>query len=387
MPRRETTGEAFAWAGTGDMRGLRRSSPGDEANREARQMAPGRRLVAAGILVLLVPALLGLWHLRAPLFRVHHAPEIFEARAGAFSANITGERSWRTEGLSWRLDGGPPQPLAVWPPRVPWPQFVVEIPATMLLPGDHVLVVEATAPLRPPQIWEHRFRYEPRHPSGPVVRSWQPAEPLDVQDGHFQRIRRGDGSFWVRPVPGREGWDRTLVVTGAFVGARRVETRLIFRYPTVDHGRFGFGMFPLWGGRPDVGHRPARGWRFAILWYWGDLPGLQLGFSERVGDAPPVDGPRSWPFLFEPGRIYRLIAEVWPAADGRWRLRARVHPEDEPASVGWFVAEDDNGLFAADEPLGVALFAHRSQVEFGETRVTPLAPPWPADPQAPWPNG
>ncbi len=341
---------------------------------------------------LAVAAVLWVWHATAPLFVIHHAPSTFGARAGAFTLNVTGRLAWRATAASWRLDDGPSHPLRHSPPRVPVPEFVVEIPPDGLEPGVHRLVIEATAPLRPAERRELVFRYDPTPPAATVVRRWEPAEELDVQDGSFQRLRGADGRWWVRPVPGSEGWDRTIVASGAFAGARRVTTRLVFRYAVAERGRFGFGVFPLWGGRPEAGDvRPARGWRFGLLWYYGVLRAVGTGFSERIGDGPDVWVTNYRNFALEPGRVYLLRTEAWPepAARGRtrWWVRAKWWPEGSPEPDVWLAVSDDQGAPLADLPYGVALFAHYSQVEFGETVVEPLAPPWPRGPLDPWPGG
>jgi hypothetical protein len=342
-------------------------------------------------LVAAVAAILWLWHAFAPLLLIDHAPSVFGARAGAFSLNITGRLAWRATAATWRLDEGPAQPLHSAPPRVAPPSFVIEIAAEGLKPGPHRLMIEATAPLRFSERREFVFRYEPMPPAATLIRRWQPSEELDVQDGVFQRLRAADGSWWVRPVPGFEGWDRTIVASGAFSGARRVTTRLIFRYAANDRGRFGFGLFPLWGGRPEEGdHRPARGWRFGLVWYYGALQAIGVGFSERIGNRLPVWVTNYRDFSLEPGRRYLLRSEAWPEAGGhghrRWWLRAKWWPEDSPEPEAWLVVSDDQGSPLPDLPYGVALFAHYAQVEFGETVVEPLPPPYPNGPLAPWPE-
>lgn len=348
---------------------------------------PGRLVALAASVV----AIVWLWHATAPLVHIDHAPSVFGARAGAFSLNIIGRLAWRATAASWRLDDGPAQPLASAPPRVPPPSFIIEITPEGLDPGPHRVVIEATAPLRSRDRREFVFHYEPIPPAAPVVRRWQPSEELEVQDGVFQRRRAADGSWWVRPVPGFEGWDRTIVASGAFTGARRVTTRLIFRYAVADRGRFGFGLFPLWGGRPDEdGHHPARGWRFGLVWYYGALQAIGVGFSERLGERAPLWVTNYRDFALEPGRIYLLRSEVWPerVAQGgrRWWLRAKWWPEGTPEPESWLVVSDDQGAPLPDLPYGVALFAHYAQVEFGETVVEPLPPPYPNGPLAPWPG-
>lgn len=331
------------------------------------------------------------WHATTPLLTIHHAPKRFGPRAGAFTANVTGVLSRRVTSARWRLDDGPFRPLLHSPPRVRAPDFVVEMPAGGLETGEHRLVIEAHSWLRPTERRVVTFAYDPEPPAAPVVRRWTADEELDVQDGVFQRVRRPSGEWWVRPVPGTEGWDRTIVASGAFVGARRVTTRLVFRYATADRGRFGFGVFPLWGGRPGDGDpRPARGWRFALLWYYGALEAIGAGFSERIGDGAPLWVTNYRDFLAEPGRIHLLLTETWPERTGegglRWWVRAKWWPRGEPEPRAWLAVSDDQGAPLPDLPYGVALFAHHSQVEFGETVIEPLEPPYPDGPLAPWPG-
>ena len=75
----------------------------------------------------------------------------------------------------------------------------------------------------------------------------------------------------MRSKLGDEGYDRVIVFAGAFSGARRIETDMIFRY-RVETGEWGFGLLPLWGGRPDEPtFRPKRGWLFSLAWFFDCL--------------------------------------------------------------------------------------------------------------------
>lgn len=156
-----------------------------------------------------------------------------------------------------------------------------------------------------------------------------------------------------------------MVVAGAFQGGRRAACRVVFHCA------------------------PGKQGRFDLLGYAGRIPDIAIDFSQRAGEGAAVDGPVERPLAVRAGVVYRMVAEAWPApaeAGGRWWLRARFYREQQREPPDWLVIADHRGLFAADEGLGVALFAHYSQVEFGETIVQPLVSPCPLHPEAPWPT-
>src|SRR5690606_25701550 len=108
----------------------------------------------------------------------------------------------------------------------------------------------------------HEFDYDPAPPKLPFEIRWDP-ERIEVGDGIWEVIDR-EGVPFIRPRSGHEGYDRSVFAAGAFGGGRRIETSLVYR--THAAGRpFGFGLHPLWGGRPDDENvSPRGGWRFSF---------------------------------------------------------------------------------------------------------------------------
>jgi len=179
-------------------------------------------------------------------------------------------------------------------------------------------------------------------------------------------------------VPGSEGYDRILLVTGAFPAARRVETEVVFRSFCADQIWAGFGVLPLWGGHLDEpGRRPRRGWLYGVAWFMKPY-GPWCEFSVKRGDQARHDTFAGRTTIEpQPGTRFRIIAECWPETSPlgghvRYRQRAKIWPMDQPEPRDWIECAEQGGARLPERDYAVALLAHQCQVEFGPVRVLPL---------------
>lgn len=352
-----------------------------------------RRLVVVSVAIVAL-ALVVLWwrHSTGELITIHHAPAAYDRRAGTFTANITGELDYLAHGLEYRLnDAQDWVPVGQRRPRVTWPDFTVELPASALRPGENRIELRARGVFREPEARSLTFGYDPSPVALPATLSWGQGTRLDVQDGSWETFLNGDGTTRVRPVPGEEGWDRVLAVTGAFAEGRRVTTDVVFHdvrglyplgLPFLPRRGYGFGVFPMWAGQPDEPQvSPRRGWRFSLAWYFSVDRSVGSSFSDKVGDAAPawVESARS--LRLEWDRKYRIVAEAWPMkdADGRhlgYRQRVKWWPDGEPEPTHWLDVVDQAGAPLPEGEYAVALVSLRSAVDFGPVTVEAIeAPP------------
>lgn len=124
----------------------------------------------------------------------------------------------------------------------------------------------------------------------------------------------------VRPTRGVEAYDRILIVTGSFSGARRIKTDIIYRGRGNSEERrfFGFGVLPMWGGRPDTDpSRPRRGWNFSLCWYYSKYGALGSEFSYKLGNREEQWVSAYQNITLQPGQKFFLEIEVWPETNGR----------------------------------------------------------------------
>lgn len=307
-----------------------------------------------------------------------HSPSRFGTRTSDFTATFIGALSSEAEGARFRLNDDRWQVVRQEGPRAEPPFFMVELPADRLKVGQNTLTVEAVVKHRHVQARVLRFDYVPETVALPLCVDWDVAG-LDVQDGHWEKIHRGSVTY-SRPVPGHEGYDRILAVTSAFEGGRRVEVDLIFRHAMNQKERFGFGVLPLWGGRPDDPDRiPRRGWNFSIAWYYSHYDGVGMEFSYKQGAKPPDWLSTYLNYAIRPDTRYRIVTETRTEVDKtgrhlRYRQRMKWWAEDEPEPGSWMDLSDSEGCALKPGPYAVALVAHRSQVEFGPVRVERLDP-------------
>ncbi len=353
------------------------------------------RRLAAGSLVLAAVAAVGLWwwHRTAELITVGNAPATYERRVGSFTANITGELGWLARGLRYRLNDGAEKVVSgrSWPAPSAT-AFTIELPAEWLRAGDNRIELRAEWFLRGDESKVLSFAYDPAPIRLPRTTDWAEVDRPDAQDGAWETFLNGDGTTRVRLVPGTEGGERVLAVTGAFAGGRRVVTDIIFHdtvgvrpygLRSLPRRPYGFGILPMWGGRPDdkPDAGPRRGWRYGRVWYGSASRGVGTAFSERIGGRTPrwVGSERSLELQWD--RKYRVMAEAWPvtAADGRhlgYRQRMKWWPDGEAEPAEWLEVDDRAGAPLPEGEYGVALISLRAAADFGPVTVEPIdAPP------------
>jgi hypothetical protein len=310
--------------------------------------------------------------------QINHAPKRFPRRMADFTANICGMLAPGVTRASYRLNGDLWLPVRHALPRVPSPLFTLELSHEHLRAGENHLEIEAGS-FWPGSARREKivFAYDPSPITPPFHMNWAEQE-LDVQDGQWEKISH-DRQVWIRPVPGSENYDRIIVVTGAFAEARRLELELIFRRSTAGENPFGFGVLPLWGGRPDdAGVSPRRGWNFSLAWYYSHYRGVGMEFSYKHGSQPPLWISTYRNLELQPDRAHHLVIETWPEQEAngrhlRYRQRMLWQMQGETGRGEWLELSDTEGATIPPREYGIALIAHRCQVEFGPVKILPLA--------------
>lgn len=347
---------------------------GREERTGSGRLRPARAALAA-FLVALAAALLLCFSV--PLVEIHHAAETYARRSGDFTVNITGSLGPHATGAKYRLNGASWRDLRCRAPRVPPPRFTIELDAEELRSGRNSLEIEASLLGMARRLTALCFVYDPAPVVLPRVEDWSSSD-LDVQDGCWETFQL-DGQRRVRPRVGHEGYDRIAVVTGAFSGGRRVETDVIFRGNGMD-GPFGFGVLPLWGGRPDEENvLPRRGWNFSLAWYYSYYEAVGQEFSYKRGAEPPAWVATYRNLDLERDVRYFVIVECWPRAGetgehAGFEQRMKWWREGEPEPGEWMALSDAAGAPLPPGEFCVALISHRSQVDFGPVTVKPLGP-------------
>jgi hypothetical protein len=305
-----------------------------------------------------------------------HAPEKFDRRSDDFTANVTGTLGSHVESARFRVNGGDWKTLPQGKKRVEPPEFAVEIDAQHLKTGSNRLEVATDRSEEPVGV---EFAYDPSPISLPIEVDWR-TWPLVADDGYWERYESADGTWRVRPVPGYEGFDRILVVAGAFAQGRRVETDMVFRHSTaVERQEWGFGLLPLWGGRPDTERSEPlrRGWLFGISWFFNRYRGVGLEFSFRDGTLPPKFTTSFNDWVLDSDVKYRIVSEAFREvrSDGShaaYRQRMKWWKDGEPAPERWIELVDVQGAPLPARPYGVALVTFRTQVDYGPVSILPL---------------
>ena len=313
-----------------------------------------------------------------PLVRFTHAPDRFTRRSRDFTANLCGVLTPSVRNARYRLNDGEWRTVAHLEPRVKAPQFTVELPADELRPGRNRVTFDIRTYRGGVKRTEATFEYDDLPVKLPLKRDWSD-EDLEIQDGHWERIRR-DGAWVVRPVPGSESYDRILIAAGAFRGARQVETDVVFRKQIAPGRPFGFGILPLWGGRPDsLGRSPRAGWNFGLTWYYSMYAAVGMEFSFKDADDPP-----RWVAAYRDIDLvrdshYRIVARCWSERNssekhGRFIQQMKWWPANGMEPHEWLEMSDVPGAPIPEGEYGVALIAHQVQVEFGSVMVRDLSP-------------
>jgi hypothetical protein len=309
---------------------------------------------------------------------VFHLPRTFSRRFGDFTANIVGVLESDSK-ASYQINGGEWWEITHMPPRVPEPFFTIELSADDLSPGPNQVKIRCDNGDESGEILRLDFRYDPSPVVLPRQVDWEGAD-LDVGSGKWETFN--DGKGWrVRPKPGFETYDRLLIVTGAFPGARRIKTDVLYRGrgSSVKKRPFGFGVLPMWGGRPDPNPRaPRRGWNFSLSWYYSKYGALGSEFSYKQGgeDFRFVSTFQSIDLQMD--QRFFLEIEVWPERDSQgqhWRYvqRFRWRSEESVPWSDWLELADNAGGDIPEGEYAVALIAHRCQVDFGSVTIEPLS--------------
>lgn len=309
------------------------------------------------------------------MMKILHQPSVFTRRYADFTANICGVFSGQVKQAKYQLNQGGWHDISHQAPRILWPFFTIELSPDDLYPGENQLSFQVFGPGTTKETVPVRFAYDPSPVKLPKKVIWSDTD-LTADDGFWESINV-DGTWRVRPKPGFEDYDRVLVVSGAFPGGRRIQTDIIYRYETGRGKPYGFGVLPLWGGRPDD-IRPRRGWNYGLAWYYSRYQAIGVEFSYKHGN-----GERKWVSTYlggynvKAGTKYFLIVDTWPEldADGnhlRYRQRLKWWAEDEDQPAEWVDLADTEGCPIPQGEYAIALNAHRTQVEFGPVLVEPL---------------
>lgn len=300
--------------------------------------------------------------------RVDHLPRVYGRRVDELTANVCG-RYDQSVGLEYRVNEGvwtswrPPEAGS---PRTPAGRFTIEVPAADLHVGPNRFAVRSGS-----REIERDFTYVAKPVSLPATSDWTDPAQLDVQDGQWEIAHDGRGNV-VRPVPGTEDYDRLLLATGMFAGARRVECEMTFKTAPLAGRPFGFGLIPLWAGhRENEAVRPRRGWRFGIAWYYSNWSGFGVEGSDKLGAAKPRSLDVRSPTDLRRGSRWHLVSEAKPTGAG-WKLGLAYSQIGANAASHTVEVEIPGDLLPGDREYSVALVAHRAQVEFGPVRVRAL---------------
>lgn len=302
---------------------------------------------------------------------VLHAPARVTRKVMPLTANVM-VRLEGTGSLRQRVNGGPWTPVDASPPRVQHGVVPVEVdPAHLVEDADNVVELEAGG-----RTETVRFRYDSAPPSLPLRIDWAEVgtSGLEVQDGAWEVVAV-DGEARVRPVPGTEGYDRILLLSGAFRGGRRVTCDVVLREPVEKGQLWGFGPLPYWAGHPEPeAVRPRRGWCFALSWFYSKYGAFGLEFSRRLGD-----GPMEWVAAYHSASLqrhepWRCVVEAYAERreDGeliRNRMRTKWWPVGEAEPDEWLELADRGKARLVEDEFAVAFVVHRCQVEIGPVRI------------------
>lgn len=301
---------------------------------------------------------------------VRHISRAYPRRAGHLSVNVIAEVAGGDEALvEFSLNNNDWQMVASQSIRSPGGQIVIEMKHDNLIDGNNALRLRHKD--NPGSVVPLNFLYDSSRIKLPLHREWCDAD-LDVQDGLWETVSVNNQCM-VRPVPGHEGYDRLLNVTGAFQGDRRIKTSLIYRSNTNDiyHG---FGVIPFWGGHHDPAwERPRTGWQYGIAWFYASQKGIGVEFSDREGPDNHSWANSFMNFTVEPGELYHLVIEgriiVEEIAQSVLELRMSWTKDGGEPSP-WITVRDIRSNLRSEAEYAVALVAHRSQVEFGPVQIS-----------------
>ena len=310
---------------------------------------------------------------------IFHLPTSYFARDGALTLNVTGtvhgQGDRERSSIKYRLNEGPWQALPQGKPRVPSPNFTIEIYPEQLQEGDNCIAFTTLRVVNTTREGAACFKYLPRPQEPSTVIDWT-SHPLDVQDGKWETLTR-DGATFARPSPGHEDYDRILMATGAFRGGRRVEADFIFRRRSADSKPYGFGILPLWGGhQEDSGHFPRRGWAYGLAWYYSVQNGIGAEIATKVGAGLIMQTNTYQTYKVEEDRRYRMITEAQQLPNdsetSRFRVRLKWWADGDVMPEEWITVVESDAKRLPHQAFAVALLAHRAQVEFYSVRIIAL---------------
>ena len=335
-----------------------------------------RRTATLAVLVILADS--QVFDSNGPGIVVDHVPREFSHRTGDITANISGRLLAPVSEIRYRVNSDQWHVARQEGPRVHKPLFCIEMAPHELHGGRNTIQITALSRFSGRTTLSRDFNYNPAPVHLPLEATWSNSRDLDVESGIWETLA-GESGLRLRPKPGFEDYDRIVVAAGAFAGGRRVITDVVFRSSKNDKQAYGFGILPLWGGRPDdKDYSPRRGWNFSIAWYYSHYEGVGEEFSFKKGSDEPrwISSYRN--LELQPGVRYRIVAEAREVLDENGR-HSRYHQrmqwrKESDGDVPWIELSDDEGVQIPPGEYAVALVAHRCQVEFGPLRVEPLPP-------------
>jgi len=314
---------------------------------------------------------------KSELFEVVHAPQVVSNRAGDFTANINGIIGPRTKKIMYRLNNGSWHEFKHLHPYTCSPYFDIELSVDKLL-AENSFELKAIPRTGDSKSEIILFDYQKKL-DFPLIADWNNRQ-LEAIHGCWESVQV-DGDRRVRPIPGSEGYDRIVVVAGAFEEARRIETYVVFRNHTCPRNQtsYGFGILPLWGGRPDDDHQyPKRGWNFSLAWYSSIRRSVGNEFSYKYGTDK-----QDWiglyrPFILRAGVKNNIITETWPvnSSEGKflyYKQRMKWWEEGKPEPGNWMELEDIQVKPMPYRQYGVAFVCYYCQVELGEVKISVLS--------------
>lgn len=311
-----------------------------------------------------------------PALEIYNAPATFTRRNLDFTLNVTGRLGAGHEGIQYRVNDGPWRPYSFLRPYADEPFFTIQIPRGLVVPGKNRLTLKAGGWFGSESRKDLEFSYSDAIPQLPITCDWS-KDGLQAAHGGWERVQV-DGKWFARVKPGTEGYDRILVLTGAFPGDRRIETRVHFSTAPAKGLHYGFGVLPLWGGRPDrEGQVPRRGWEFSLAWYYSHRLGVGQEFSYKEADGEPDWLGSYRNYQMREDSWHNIVVEVWRELDdqGRfvqWVQRMKWWQDGEEVPKVWRKLEDSLPRPLDDHEYGVGFVAHRCSIDVGETRILPL---------------
>ena len=345
---------------------------------------PVRWIVASGVVLLLV-LVGGVFVAPTSSYaRLDPVPQAFDRLEGELTINLSGKRSALVSTVSYRLEGEPEwQQIDKDSPRSAGRELVFELDPDTLSPGAHTLEVRVQTRFGTARYLSQDFDVEaaPEVPARTTI-TWDPSD-LEAQDGAWDvaPTPAGQTGTWVRPKPGREGYDRILLATPPFVGARRVTTQFVFDERVGSNPRHGVGVLPLWGGHPDSEQvRPRRGWLYGLAWWYSEYPGFGAEFAHKIGGGDIASDTTSNSEALLAGVVYTMITEAVPVIqpDGsevfELRMKWATSEDGEPLdAMDWIlVTRDPEGDVPVGSSYAVAVLAHRAKARFGPVTVERL---------------